>query len=115
MYLDWYGANVSDDIDKAIITGLLVTMADCVSYAQQPPSMGGAPVVTGWLSGNIEFERPVVEGDSIVGRWGNINRPDYALLVHQRNPYLQRAADQHYDQLEQNIEDALESERGWFG
>lgn len=107
-YLEWYGDDVEGDVMQAAAAGLNETAADCVAAAQRPPSLGGAPVVTGWLSGHITFD-PAQQsyGGRVSVRWGNIYEPDYALIVNSRNPYLQRAADLMYPTLEDRIRENL--------
>lgn len=112
--LTWYGSSVDQAYTDACKAGIDRTMADCVQHAQQPPASGGAPVVTGWLSSNITFTPAQEEGVRLVGYWGNIYEPDYAIIVNLRNPYLQRAADAQYGNLEGHIKKALNETGSWW-
>jgi hypothetical protein len=96
--LTWFGPQIADNITNATKAGIDQTMADCVAHAQ-----GRAPVDTGWLRNNITFRPAIRQGNRLVGRWGNVDGPDYALINELRVNYLRRAADSQYPSLPSRI------------
>jgi hypothetical protein len=108
MKLTWRGAEIGGRVNNASKVGIDQTMADCVAYTQQPPPPGpGAPHDTGWLKSQITFRPAIRQGGRLVGRWGNIDGPDYALVQEMKHSYLRRAGDALYPTLAARIRENM--------
>ena len=101
--LDWKGDEVKKRWLKAARQGIDETMAACVVEA-----MKNTPVVTGTLQGSEEFEKAVIRGDVVSGRWGSYD-VEYAFYVEvgaRGRPgknMLRDAADKEYPKLKKRI------------
>jgi hypothetical protein len=105
---EWYGDNESERMIRAVKRAIDHTLVDCVAHAQLPYPTG-ARRDTSTMANKIEFERAQEMSDGrIVGRWGNLDGPEYALVWEMRDKHLRRAADVLYPTLDDRIEEEFE-------
>ena len=101
--LDWKGDQIKKRLLNAARQGIDETMADCVVEA-----MKNTPVDTTTLQGSEEFEKAVIRGDVVSGRWGSYD-VEYAFYVEvgaRGRPgenMLRDAADKEYPKLKKRI------------
>lgn len=96
-FLKWRGQNVLAKILDDVRKGADVTTADCVVTAKTH-----TPVISGTLQGSIKAEGAVIQGKTVVARWGSFD-VNYALVVEMRVMMLRRAADAEYPKFRNNI------------
>jgi HK97 gp10 family phage protein len=95
-HFTWRGAQVESHVNEATRKGLDDTMKACVEQAKR-----NAPVLTGALRDDIDFEPAKESGSRIIGRWGNWDIPyavfqEYGTIYIAPRYYLTRAKDQEY-------------------
>lgn len=97
--LTWRGRQVQEQVEAATIAGMTETLEACVSVAK-----ANAPVLTGRLRADIDYDPPYFSGNRIVGKWGNYKDPLVHYAFWQENGwaghpgrfYLRQAQDQEY-------------------
>ncbi len=104
--ITWRGQQLLDTVNKATIAGMHDTLEACVVQGKV-----NAPVDTGALQADIDYDEPYFEGGRIVGKWGNYKDPAVTYAFWQENGwtnhpgrfYLRQAQDQEYPQTASRI------------
>lgn len=99
----WRAKEVIEDVNKATIAGMNETMAAAVGVAK-----GYAPVKSGALRDDIQYQEAYETATSIIGRWGNFFvvysiYQEYGTVYIEPVYYLRRAMDQEYPKLAERI------------
>lgn len=107
MRLTWRGADIGGRVNDATKIGIDRVLADCVAEAQSPYPRGARRDI-GTMANMIKPVWAIRQGSKFVGRWGNVDGPDYALIWEIRDKHLRRAADAHYPSLADRIQKAYQ-------
>lgn len=103
MSVQWFGDRVLAETDRAIIAATDETTASAAEAAR-----GLVHVDTALLQSRIAQVPARIDGDAIVGGFGVVDDPGYALFQEflpepQGKPYLRPAAAQEFPQLSERI------------